>query len=79
MMLELFKFESCPFCQRVLKYIRQTGRKDIILRDIHENKVYERRLLMEGGKKQVPCLFIDGKPLYESLEILKWLKDHPEQ
>lgn len=27
-----------------------------------------------GGKTQVPCLVIDGKPLYESLDIIEWLK-----
>ena len=32
-----------------------------------------------GGKRQVPCLFIDGKPLYESLDIIKWLEENPEE
>ena len=31
--------------------------------------------LMEvGGKRQVPCLFIDGAPLYESSDIIDWLR-----
>ena len=40
----------------------------------------DRRYLIEnGGKEQVPCLFIDGKPLYESLDIIDWLKAHPQE
>lgn len=28
---------------------------------------------------QVPCLFIDGEPLYESMDIIKWLEENPEE
>ena len=31
-------------------------------------------LIRVGGKQQVPCLFIDGKPMYESLDIVEWLR-----
>jgi glutaredoxin len=27
-----------------------------------------------GGKHQVPCLFIDGDPMYESDDIVAWMK-----
>ena len=37
------------------------------------------RLLAVGGKMQVPCLFIDGEPLYESMDIIKWLEEHSEE
>jgi glutaredoxin len=30
-------------------------------------------LVSNGGKRQVPCLFIDGKPLYESEDIIDYL------
>ena len=35
-------------------------------------------LVRVGGKMQVPCLFIDGNPMYESLDIIQWLKDNPQ-
>ena len=35
-------------------------------------------IVERGGKFQAPCLFIDGKPLYESLDIIDWLKAHPQ-
>ncbi len=31
-------------------------------------------LLDIGGKAQVPCLIIDGTALYESEDIIEWLK-----
>ena len=79
MTLELFKLDTCPYCQRVMKHISETGRTDFIFRDIHKDPEAEKTLISVGGKRQVPCLFIDGKPMYESLDIIKWLKDHPEK
>ena len=79
MTLELFKKDTCPYCQRVMQYIASTGRTDIAYRDIIESEEAVRELLAVGGKRQVPCLFINGKPLYESLDIIQWLKDHPQE
>ena len=76
MTLELYKKDTCPYCQRVMKYIAASGRTDIIYRDIIESDEAARQLVAVGGKRQVPCLFIDGKPLYESMDIIKWLEEH---
>lgn len=61
-----------------MNYIEQSGRNDVIYRDIHENEENRKRLISVGGKEQVPCLFIDGTPLYESIDIISWLEAHPE-
>lgn len=79
MKLELFMFETCPYCQRVMREIESSGRTDIELHNIHENYLDKVRLIEEGGKEQVPCLFIDGKPMYESLDIIDWLRAHPQE
>lgn len=78
MKLELFKRDTCPFCQRVLKYIAETGRSDVIMRDTVQDPSNKEELIRVGGKDQVPCLMIDGQPLYESMDIIQWLSDHPE-
>ena len=78
MVLELFKFDEWPYCQRVMSYIDKNGRNDIIYRDIHEDEANRERLISVGGKEQVPCLFIDGEPLYESMDIIDWLQAHPQ-
>ncbi len=77
MKLELFKMDSCPYCRRVMAAIE--GRTDVELCDINENEAFRQRLIAEGGKQQVPCLFIDGQPMYESADIIAWLNAHPQQ
>ncbi len=77
MKLELFKYDTCPYCRRVMSFIEQQGRTDIEYCDIHASEESRARLVEVGGKQQVPCLFIDGKPLYESMDIISWLEAHP--
>lgn len=76
MKLDLYMFETCPFCRRVMREIQAQGRKDIIYHDIHKNEEDRQMLIRVGGKEQVPCLLIDGKPMYESNDIVSWLKYH---
>ena len=78
MKLELYMFETCPFCRRVLSYLEESGRTDVELHHIRQNEDDRRRLIEVGGMEQVPCLFIDGQPLDESLDIIDWLKAHPQ-
>ena len=77
--LVLFKKDTCPYCQKVMNYISTTGRKDIIFKDIINDPAAANELVEVGGKRQVPCLFIDGKPLYESSDIIEWLKGNPAE
>lgn len=79
MKLELFKFESCPYCQKVMNYIKESKRQDVSFRDILQDEESRQTLLSVGGKEQVPCLFIDGKPMYESGDIIEWLKENPQE
>ena len=73
--LELYYFPTCPFCQKVLRYMAAAGIDGkIALKDIHADAEADATLVAVGGKRQVPCLFIDGVPLYESDDIVAWLK-----
>ncbi len=72
--LELYYYPECPYCQRVLVAIRRHGWKGIELKNIHADPVADATLVRVGGKHQVPCLFIDGAPMYESLDIIAWLE-----
>lgn len=78
MKLELFKRDTCPYCVRVMHAIEESGRTDIEYHDITASEADRARLVEVGGKQQVPCLFIDGKPLYESSDIIAWLQAHPQ-
>lgn len=77
MKYELYKKETCPYCRKVMQFIADSGRTDIEMKDIATNEENRRHLVEVGGKQQVPCLFIDGKPLYESGDIIEYLKEHP--
>ena len=71
--LVLYYFPSCPFCVVVLDCLDRLGLK-IPMRDILTEEGARDDLMDIGGKTQVPCLVIDGKPLYESRDIIDWLE-----
>ncbi|UQK59442.1 glutaredoxin family protein [Fenollaria massiliensis] len=76
MKLELYYKAECPYCQKVLNYMMDNCQiKDVQLVDIKEGNNNE-DLIKRGGKDQVPCLFIDGKALYESDDIIKYFKEN---
>lgn len=71
--LTLYYFPSCPFCVLVLDALGRLG-LEIPMRDINTEAGARDDLVKIGGKSQVPCLVIDGKPLYESGDIIRWLE-----
>ncbi|MFY9282874.1 MAG: glutaredoxin [Miniphocaeibacter sp.] len=75
--LELYYKSTCPFSRKVLNFIEENNIKDkIVFKDIDLNEYDRETLEKVGGKVQVPCLFIDGKPMYESDEIINFLKEN---
>lgn len=75
--LELYYYPECPYCQKVLRALNALGCADAVtLRNIHAESAARQTLVEVGGKQQVPCLFIDGAPLYESDDIVAWLRGH---
>ena len=76
--LKLYMFDTCPFCRKVMREIESQGRTDVELKNVHKSKENMAELMDVGGKSQVPCLFIEGEPLYESDDIIEWLREHPQ-
>jgi glutaredoxin len=73
--LELFYRPTCPYCIKVLSFIEEHQIDGITMKNISEDPAARERLVTVGGKQQVPCLFIDGTPLYESSDIVEWLRE----
>lgn len=73
--LTLYHMPSCPYCLKVRRYM-EAHDMEIPLRDITANPAARDQLKRVGGKVQVPCLFIDGTPLYESDDIITYLSTH---
>lgn len=70
--LQLYIRPTCPFCKKVLRFMGRAG-IEVPLHDIDANEDDRLFLEREGGKVQVPCLFIDGEPMYESMDIVRWM------
>lgn len=72
--LDLYYYDACPYCQKVLRAIDRMGIRDkITFKNILQSQEAADTLVRVGGKRQVPCLFIDGAPMYESDDIVTWL------
>ena len=69
--LSLYYSPTCPYCLKVLKFMEKNG----IVIDLKSTMDASnlRTLLMVGKMNQVPCLFIEGEPLYESDDIISYL------
>ena len=72
-MLELYYSPYCPYCIKVLNALKDMAVR-VTLKNINEDKEAAKTLVEVGGKRQVPCLFINGSPLYESDDIISFLR-----
>lgn len=71
--LALYYYDSCPFCVMVLNTINKLNLK-VEMRNILEDESHLQKLVSDTGRRTVPCLYIDGKPMHESMEIMAWLE-----
>ncbi|MGB3212857.1 MAG: glutathione S-transferase N-terminal domain-containing protein [Desulforhopalus sp.] len=78
-MIELYMSNSCPFCQKVLRAVQQFGLeegKDFTTIDAAIGTPGRKVVLSVGGKGMVPFL-IDGETsMYESNDIIAYLKEN---
>ena len=44
-------------------------------RDLNANYEHRKTLREQTGRTMVPCLFIDGAPMFESADIIEWLRE----
>lgn len=73
--LKLYYKPTCPYCQRVLAFMKENN-IEIPLLNVDAVDGLREELKELGGKAQVPALDIDGKILYESLDIIDYLKNN---
>ncbi len=73
-MLNIFILPTCPYCKKVIDYLKTTKLKYKLL-DIGDTHYYD-ELIQLGGKRQVPFLFDNDKNvmMYESDDIIEYLK-----
>ncbi len=73
--LVLYQYGFCPFCVRVRRFL-SANQIDIPMKDTLRDPAARQELIAAGGKGQVPALMIDGKILYESKAIIRWVQEH---
>lgn len=70
--LVLYKFDSCPYCVRVMVHAKKLG-LELDVRDTRRDRANHAEMVQRTGRTQVPLLFVDGEPLWESADINAWL------
>ena len=72
--LALYIKNLCPYCLKVTSFMNKNG-IEIPTKDVYSDVDAMVELVTIGGKNQAPCLFIDGRPLYESDDIIAFLAE----
>lgn len=70
---QLYYKKTCPYCLKVLDFMDE-NKITLDLRNTLEPGNQE-DLVRIGGKKQVPCLVRSGRALYESDDIIAYLRE----
>jgi len=76
-MIELYMRNGCPFCQKVTKAAHGFGLKegkDFIVIDAAPGTPGREVVLSRGGKAMVPFLIDGDTSMYESDDIIKYLR-----
>ncbi len=75
--LVLYYSERCYFCNIVVDFIKEKNIK-VDYKEIkkQDNLSY---LFKTTNRQTVPCLFIDDVPMYESKDIIEWMKSNINQ
>lgn len=76
--LELFKYDTCPFCVRVMMVVDKLNLK-VEMKDILMDQSNLQRLMSDTGRRTVPCLYIDNQPMFESADIMQWLTENSDK
>ena len=72
---KLYVGTVCRFCKKVEDFMAENN-IEIPTVNIQEDRDAMLDLVENGGKRQVPCLYHDGKYLYESNDIIEYLKEN---
>ncbi len=74
--VKLYTTESCPYCILVKDFIAENNIEGVEIVDVTYDAKGKRDVLMLGGKMQVPMLYVNETALYESKDIVEWLKNN---
>ena len=70
---KLFVGTVCPYCKKVENFMKEEN-IELEVVNINEDRDGLNELVERGGKRQIPCLYHDEEYLYESDDIIEFLK-----
>ena len=78
--MALYQFKMCPFCVKTRRTIQRLG-LNIEIRDAKNDPQWNKELIEQGGRYQVPCLRLEKSDgmvewMYESDSINAYLSRH---
>lgn len=77
MTYSLYYYDSCPFCQLVLRSLPNVS-VEVEKRNVMKNPDFRKQLSQATGRTQVPCLRIqngdDDQWMFESSDIVRYLQ-----
>lgn len=71
--LKLYILPGCPYCAKVDRFL-DAHDLEVEHLDVTQDANGD-DLIRIGGKRQCPCLLIDGEPMYESDDIIAYLTE----
>ena len=75
MPIQLYHRWHCPYSKRVRDFVDQNALGDKLeYLELGEADGAEDKLADLTGGSQVPCLVVDGEPILESADIVRWLQ-----
>lgn len=77
-MVELFVWNSCPFCRKVTQAVEQMGLeqgRDYTIVDAAPGTVGRKTVVEIGGEPMVPFMRDGDRSMYESDDIIAYLKE----
>ena len=75
--ITLYYSPTCPYSKKVLETLDEMN-ASVTMKDVTLDPQAKEDLRKKGGKMYVPCLIIDGKPIYNDEPIIEWLHENKE-
>lgn len=73
----LYYSPQCPYCQKVLTYLRK-NKLDIPMKNVKIDNPARKELEEIGGHLIVPCLIVNDQAIYNAGNIIEWLSEHQD-
>ncbi len=73
--VKVYYSDYCPHCTGIIDYVKNNN-LDVELVNCSSDLKAQKEIMDLGGKMQVPMMTIDGKAMYESKDILEWIKEN---